>query len=274
MRLFLNDLSIPENVDDSESVYRSLVNLIEMAEAAKSLSNKKPVRRHKDIKYKQVMPGVSMIEFIINLGKSSDPKKRDAKQLLLELLTKAPFLNFPHEDGSAINEPSGQCLKNTCFNEASSCRTGAGTLSIDGEVFKSEFIDIVSSLFGTCKVLNLTSVEQIKNLAWNYDENEKHRLKEDKFVDGEKHSAMLLSSKEAQFLLTNGVKFGKSVFNRLGEQWYKFHCHDKSWYHGFPIDVQTSYKEFSAAQILFNNIGQNEEGQIFGDMIAVRTTTI
>jgi hypothetical protein len=271
MRVFLNERSFPEKSSEPENVFATLSELTYISGLAKKISNNQHVRRSRELKNREVISGTSLVEYIISLGNHPDPKKRNFKSLFLELFAKGPFISTVHEDADSVVDVNNQCLKNSCFDEASSCRTGAAVISVEAsDAPMGDFISIESSIFGRRKILNITTLEQINRLFWVYQSNEKHDIPKDVIVNGEAHSAMLLSDMEAQSLLSNGIMIGKCIFNKIGEQWYKFHCHEKNIYHGFPIVVKTPYKEFSAARILFEEILSNSDGQLFEELLNIR----
>jgi hypothetical protein len=272
MKIFLNERSIPEKSLDSQEIYEALSRLICIAGMAKKLSNNQQIQRHRDLKYKEVLVGKSLLEYIIELGNDADPKKRQVKALFLELFAKAPFLVGFHNGEETVTNLENECLKNSCFDDAIACKTGAAAISAANpkEIQSLDFL-VRSSVFGQRKILNITTVEQLISMLWVYESNEKHDIPKDVIVEGEIHSAMPLSKEDAQRLLSNGVMIGKCVYNKVGEQWYKFHCHEKNIYHGFPINVRTPYKDFSTARIIFNEIGNNVDGQILADLIETRS---
>lgn len=274
MKVFLNERSIPEKVSDSDEIFTVLSRLIHLAAAARKMSNNQNIQRHRDLKYKEVLTGMSLLDYIMALGKHADPNKRKLKTLFLELFAKAPFLVGFHSDGETITDGEKNCLKYSCFDDASACRTGAAVISAQVSANEEDsYLIIESSIFGQRKILNIKTIEQLNQIIWIYESNDKHDIPRDIIVDGETHSAMHLNSDEAQLLLSNGIKIGKCIFNRHGDQWYKFHCHDKNIYHGFPIDVKTPYKEFSQAKILLEEIGVNADGQLFAELLEIRAST-
>ena len=271
MKAFLNERSIPEKATDSELIYITLNKLIHIAANAKKITNNKQIERDRNLKYKEVLVGKSLFQYIIDLGNHSDPNRRNVKKLFLELFAKAPFLSGFHEDGQSITDLQGQCLRNSCFDDASACRTGAAVISAEVTGQPTDlFISIKSSKFGQRKILNISNIDQLNNMLWVYQSNEKHEIPRDFIADGEVHSAMQLSNDEAQRVLSNGVKIGKCIFNKVAGQWYKFHCHERNIYHGFPIAVKTPYKDFSSAQILFEEIQSNEDGQLLEELLHFR----
>lgn len=271
MRVFLNEQSIPEKSTNPEELYTILNKLIQLSASIKKISNNKQIQRHRDLKDKEVIIGKSLIDYIIDLGKSSDPHRRNVKALFLQLFAKAPFLTGFHDVHQTITNTEGKCLKNSCFDDASSCNTGAAVMSAEilGEMNNSQ-IFVHSSIFGKRKILNINNSEQLNSMIWIYENNGKHDIPKDFIVNGEVHSAMHLTKEEAQNILSNGIMIGKCVFNKVGEQWYKFHCHEKNIYHGFPITIKTPYKDFSSAKILFEEIFSNEDGQLFEEFLNIR----
>jgi hypothetical protein len=266
MKIFINERSFPERADNEDDVANALEILVRMSEGAKKLCNNHPFKRHRDLKSKEVMPGLSLSEFIISLDKSRDPKKRNLKSLFLRLFSNGPFLEGNHVDDSIV-DTDGTCFKNSCFDDAAASETGAAVMSAGGSS-ANLYIDIISSKYGKRKILNLTSTNQISEMTWIYQANPKHEIAKDRSVCGEVYSAMTLSEAEAQKLLTNGFKCGKSVFNKAGDQWFKFHCHEKNLYHGFPINVRTPYRDYNSACQIFDVIGKNNEGQIFLELLS------
>lgn len=272
MKAFLNDRSIPEKSIDPEEVYIVLSKLIHVAAIAKKICNNQNIRRNRELKDKEVLVGKTLVEYIMDLGNDPNPNRRKVKSLFLELFAKAPFLNgFHGDDGRTIKDLDGNCLKRSCFDDASACRTGAAVISaeVTGRA-NDPYIYIDSNVFGRRKILNINNVDQLNDMLWIYQCNEKHEIPKDFFVEGEVHSAMHLSDDDAQKVLSNGVMIGKNVFNKIGEQWYKFHRHEKNVYHGFPIVVKTPYKDFSVARILFEEILLNEDGQLFEGLLELR----
>lgn len=274
MKVFLNERSIPEKARNAEEIYSVLSELIVLAAESKKISNNQQIQRHRELKNREVLPGKTLIEFINELGNHSDPQKRKVKALLLELFAKAPFLVGFHNEEQHINDTQGNCLKGSCFDDASACRTGAAVISAPvTDEFKPPYLSIESSIFGQRQILNITTRDQLQKTLWVYEINDKHEIPKDIVVEGETYSAMQLSKEEAQQVLSNGIKIGKCIFNKLGSQWYKFHCHDRNIYHGFPVNIRTPYKEFSAARILFDDIGTNQNGQLLEELLEFRART-
>ncbi|MFZ6751979.1 hypothetical protein ACO0KY_01290 [Undibacterium sp. Dicai25W] len=271
MKVFLNERSIPEKAIDPQEIYIALNKLIHIAANIKKISNNQQIKRDRDLKNKEVLVGQSLVEYIIALGNHPDPNRKKVKALFLELFAKAPFLSGFHDDNQTITDLQGQCLKYSCFDDASACRTGAAVISAEVTGQPTDlYISIKSSMFGQRKILNISNIDQLNNMLWVYQSNEKHEIPKDFIVDGEIYSAMQLSNDEAQRVLSNGVMIGKCVFNKVGGQWYKFHCHEKNIYHGFPITVKTPYKDFSSAHILFEEIQSNEDGQLLEELLVIR----
>ncbi len=272
MRTFLNDRSIPEKSMDPEEIYIVLSKLIHVAAIAKKICNNKNIQRNRELKDKEVLIGKTLLEYIVGLGNDPDPSRRKVKSLFLEMFAKAPFLTgFHGDDDNEIKDLEGRCLKRSCFDDASACRTGAAVISAEMTGKENDlYIYIDSNVFGRRKVLNINNVAQLNDMLWIYQRNEKHEIPKDFFVEGEIHSAMQLSDDDAQKVLSNGVMIGKNVFNKVGEQWYKFHRHEKNVYHGFPIAVKTPYKDFSVARILFEEILLNEDGQLLEELLELR----
>jgi hypothetical protein len=272
MRAFLNERSIPEKIINPDEVYVVLSKLIQVAAIARKICNNQSIQRSRELKNKEVLIGKTIVEYIVDLGRDPDPNKRKVKSLFLELFAKAPFLTgFHTDDDHTIKDSNGYCLKNSCFDDASACRTGAAVISAEITGAKTDpFIYINSSIFGRRKILNINDVAQLNDMLWIYQSNGKHDIPKDFLVEGELHSAMQLSDDEAQKVLSNGVMIGKSIFNKVGDQWYKFHRHEKNIYHGFPILVKTPYKDYSAAHILFEEILLNEDGQLFEGLLELR----
>lgn len=271
MKIFLNERSIPERSTNPNDVYAALSSLVHLAAAVRKISNNQQIRRHRYLKDKEVLVGKSLFDYIVGLGKDPDPNIRKLKILFLQLFAKAPFLEFVHKDGEQVTDVAGNCLKDSCFDDASSCRTGAAVISasVANEVAERYFYTI-SSVFGPRKILNIYDISELEKMSWVYKSNEKHDIPKDVIVAGEVHSAMQLTDDQAQNLLSNGVMIGRCIFNKINNQWYKFHCHEKNIYHGFPIDVKTPYKEFSAARILFEEIIINEDGQLLEELLDIR----
>jgi hypothetical protein len=271
MKAFLNEQSFPERSNQPDEIFSILYKLTQIAGIVKKIANNQNIRRSRDLKNREVLVGKTLGQFIIELDKHSDPNRRKVKQLFLEIFSKAPFLSGAHAEDQEILDEKGKCLKFSCFDDASACRTGAAVISVEApQSSTSPYVLIDSSVFGRRKILNIDCIQQAEQLLWVYKNNDKHDIPKDFLVNGEVHSAMHLSEVDAQQVLTNGVKIGRCIFNRVGEQWYKFHCHEKNVYHGFPIAIKTPYKEFSAARILFEEITSNEDGQLFEDLLDIR----
>jgi hypothetical protein len=189
MKVFLNERSIPERAADPEEVYSALSKLINIAGAVRKVSNNRQIQRHRDLKDKEVLVDKSLLQYIIELGSNTDPNKRKLKALFLELFAKAPFLTGFHNDEQSISNLNGECLKNSCFDDASACRTGAAVIS--AQVLgnpQDTFLIVESSVFGRRKILNIATIEQLEGILWIYESNEKHDLPKDLLVNGEIHS--------------------------------------------------------------------------------------
>lgn len=271
MKIFLNELSIPKKISDVNELYEILNRLIVIAGLSRKICNNQQIQRHRDLKNTEVLPGKTLLEFVMELGQHKDPSKRKIKAVFLEIFAKAPFLTGYHSDEQSITDLKSQCLKGSCFDDASATRTGAAVISAEHSGTPSTpHIEVISSVYGKRKVLNIFSRDQLEKLIWKYESNAKHEIPKDFLVSGETHSAMHLTDEEAQKILSNGVMIGKSIFNKVGDQWYKFHCHENNIFHGFPINVKTPYKEYSLAKILYGNIEKNEDGQLFEELLEFR----
>lgn len=265
MEIFVNDHSFSDPLPDSSSARAALEEMTKIAALAIELSNGRPIKRTRNLKNAEILANKSLIVFIIELTK--EPKYQKVAALFLDFFAKAPFVEGHHQEvDSSVVDVSGICVKGTSLDEASSLYIGAAVISLtqaDGLYLK-----INSSRFGIRNILNLSCSKITSSLIWRYDDNPKHRILKDKMVNGEIHSAMKLDLQSCQRTLSNRLLVGNSVYSRVDGQWYKFNCHKDNLFHGFPINVKTSYKDFATASRVFDRVGINAQGQLLWEQIA------
>lgn len=265
MEIFVNDHSFSAGLPDSPSACAALEEMTKIAALAIELSNGRPIKRTRKLKEARILSDKSLIELIVELTK--EPKYQKLAALFLDFFAKAPFVeSFHQEVGSSVVDSSGLCVKGTSLDEASSLYFGAAVISLTH--IEENFFKINSSKFGVRSILNLSCAKKMSALIWRYEDNPKHRISKDKMVNGEIHSAMQLDLQSCQRALSNGLLIGSSVYNRVGDQWYKFHCHKDNFFHGFPINVKKSYKDFATASRVFDRLGVNAQGQLLWEQIA------
>jgi hypothetical protein len=266
MRVYLNEKSVVHLTSEQEAV-AVLTNISLSVPLAHAISNNQHIQRHRELKSKEILPGISLGEFVQKLLNDSDGAKRKIASAFLILFSKGPFMKSAHPEPSTIVDESGRCLRESCFDPASSERTGAAMISF-APPSEQTLVQVRSSIFGPRKLVSIHNPAQMKNLVWQYEENKKHDILEDRTVNGKVHSAMLLPEEIAKDALRNGVMFGRSVYNKVGEQWYKFNCHGNNLFHGFPISLKPQTKELMAAVRFVSEGPVNRDGQVFGDEVA------
>jgi hypothetical protein len=267
MRIYINEYSFSRAFGSRDEINNLLKQLVQVSQSAKRLSNNEAPRRHRDLKLKEILPGLTLENYLHEIGKHSSPKVRTLKQLFLETFAKAPFLVFAHGSDDSVMGEEQICLKGSCFDDAAASDIGAAVISIADEENQA-FYQIDSSIHGQRKVLNLSTVEQVDENVWVYESNPKHEISKDLLVDGETYSAMDLSLEDSQKLLSNGIKCGKSVYGKKNGKWYKFHRHMNNRFHGFPVIIRVPYKDYIFACQLHEKIGENAGGQIFSELLS------
>ena len=186
----------------------------------------------------------------------------------MQLFVSGPFLRSCHSKNDTIEDSQKNCLRDSCFDAATAERAGALAISFKGpHVSGGDYFHVISSVFGSKKIKMIRDLSDLSGLPWVFESNQKHNLQKDKLVNGKIHSAMLLSDKDAQSALTNGVMYGRSVYNKFNGQWYKFNRHRDNLFHGFPIDLKVQSAELMSAVKFMNTIVENREGHVFGDAI-------
>jgi hypothetical protein len=263
MKIFVNELSFNGELENRDEAFSALKKLSEIASEAKKQGNGGDIFRHRDLKNRKLIGDVTIIEYLNSLHREEDPKKRTTLDVFLRIFAKAPFVSNAHGENDEIIDSNGNCLKTTCFDDASGSCCGSAVLSLmPNKYFHHHEISVKSSIHGELKILNLTDLAKTQDQTRTYEAHTKHARKCDGFVDGEIHSAMDLNDNEAQHVLTNGILIGKSVFNLFNERWYKFHPHGNGKFHGFPIKDNSNLHELSLAKKFLTSHGGNQHGQV------------
>lgn len=266
MITFINETSFPANLQTEEEVVSTLETLVRMAPYAQTISGKNVIRRHRDLHNQEILPTITLREYIARLRTHKNRKFADRSEAFLRMFSRGPFVEPKHtQEGDYVNDIKGQCRKGSCLDDASSYDFGAALISFINEREPEERVVAISSKYGTKTIPNFSSVEKIQSFCWVYEPNPKHELKADKNVNGVVHSAMPLSKELAQRVLTNGVKIGKSVFGVHQNQWFKFHCHEGNRYHGFPVEDRRQLSDLGLAQKILGAAEPNSQGQVLGD---------
>lgn len=264
MKVFINELSIvgqATNEDDAMSILSDMAALVAQAKNI-SLGNK--AYRTQTLGDMMITSNLSVKELLVassNKGRAIDERQR---KLAIEVFLKQPFAKSSHtEPNDTINDCTGTCLKNSCFDNAASSVGAPLVISArNGHSYIYPSIIIHSSLYGNKTVLNVIDKHNLDSIIWVFEHNPKHKEKEYS-VAGESVSIMDLSSTDAQLALTNGIKVNTKVYSNFNDSWYQFHCHHDNIYHGFKIKLEANNPEHMAALNVFNSLKCTQYGQIF-----------
>lgn len=265
MKLFLNDVSISSQAQNFEQAKNIIKEMIIAFSHAKSIASEKKGYITKSLKNKYITHDMSIHDIIFKLDtKNSDEEK--LRKLMIEVLMKRPHCEDKHINlNDTIEDKLKTCLKETCFDDASSSVCGSLVISAKGWTFSDTTnIEIKSSIYGKKIIMNYSSSSDIDKILRKYEHNEKHQ-KETRFLNGEEASAMDLSDSEAQIALCNGILIGKKIYSFFKGNWYQFHPHDSNipLYHGFRLKCLTENNlDHSLAKKIHSSFSGIDYGQV------------
>lgn len=264
MKVFINDLSIIGQASNEKDAMDILTNLATVVIRSKCISFKNTAYRTKTLA-DRVITGTSTVKDVL-ISSSTKRSAVDERQrkLALEVFLKQPFVTDYHiKTKDSIVDNVGNCLKGSCFDEAST--TVGLPLAVSAKNcpnYLSSSILIHSSISGTKTVLNVIDENCLAGVFWKFEQNRKHKIQEYRAA-GEIVSEMNLSNSDAQLALNNGIKVNSRVYSYFNNEWYQFHCHHDNLYHGFRIELEKNNPDHMRALAISNSLNNTPYGQIF-----------
>lgn len=264
MKVFINELSIVGQATSQDDAMQILSDLAVLAARARDISFGNKAYRTRTLGDKVITGNLSIKEVLVassEKGRASDERQR---KLAIEVFLKQPFAeNFHSESHDTINDGSGACLKNSCFDDAASGVGSPLTISARNcQPYQSSSTTVFSSIYGKKTVLNVVDESSLASILWVFEHNPKHKVKEYRAA-GELVSVMDLSPADAQLALSNGIKVNSRVYSYFNESWYQFHCHQGNVYHGFKVELEQNKPDHMMALSTSTSLAHAPYGQIF-----------
>lgn len=264
MKVFINELSIVGQATNQDDAMQILSDLAVLAARARDISFGKKAYRTRTLGQKVITGNLSVKEVLVassEKGRAIDERQR---KLAIEVFLKQPYAeNFHAEPHDTINDDTGACLKNSCFDDAASSVGSPLTISARNcQPYQFSSTTIFSSLCGAKTVLNVVDERSLASIIWVFEHNSKHRVKEYRAA-GELVSVMDLSPADAQLALSNGIKVNSRVYSYFNSSWYQFHCHQGNVYHGFKVELEKNKPDHMTALGISTSLAHAPYGQIF-----------
>jgi len=268
MRVFINELSFQGQAETLEEAAKILKRLFEVGARAKKISRNNLIERHSNLLGQKISQQNVLAELFSDIKNINDPGLRQVIRLFLQTFGRGPYFD------STLNEnfPGHTCkfdedstdLSGTCVAAAALSPSGGVIISAEGSAgYTKSRIPIHFQIEATQKekkveIKNYLNIEDAVNDTWEYEANPKHN-KRDTTSKGNPVSHMALSDREAQHVLTQGIKIGRMVYGKKNKQWYKFPCHHENSYHAFPVNEEEVPNKVKKK---WQVVGADNEGQI------------
>lgn len=269
MKLYLNDCSVCKQANDKSEALDLLGEFVKAFVKAKEVACEGRGYIHPELIYKVIYDNCSIHELLTSKLNESDPKERKVREFFSRVFFNKPKLSSQNKHTSpfdSINDNSGLCLKNTCFDDAVSSECGSLVISMQKSKHNDFLLKVVSSKFGEKNVMNALDFSSVDNLQWKYERHTKHG-KELRAMGDEISSPMTLSDVDAQVALTNGVLIKKKIYSFFNGKWYTFHNHVDNKYHGFEFTPVSNNVDHSLAMAMFKDFNNEQKGQVFSEFV-------
>ncbi|BEN24895.1 MULTISPECIES: hypothetical protein [Serratia] len=261
MKLYINDCSFQGQAKSKDEAVDILMELAKAFHFCKTFACPKKSSINEEMKNKKIWGDKTIIELFHEMKGVKDSQK---KQAILQVFCSRPHYNSKkHTGANTIKSSVGDDLKGTCFDSAAISKCGAIVVSASkSENYSENTIEVVSSISGQRKIINVCEYDDAKNLKWIYEANPKHG-KKPKDVGRFIISQMDLSDEDAQAALTNGVYINKKVISKYNDRWYCFPYHSKPYYHGYMIEFKSNEKIHGEVIRILERVSFEKRGQIF-----------
>lgn len=265
MKVYINERSIERQAHNHQEAMSILSALAKMVSNSRTIAYEGKAFRTKCFSEREIIEGVTVKSVLVESVAKQSLSDELARKLTLQILMTRPYTENRHlQEGDVIKDAEGNCLKNSCFDDASESKSGSLIISaMNNPSHNYQEFSYVSSLFGSGSSYNVSSDDMLEAITWVFEHNPKHGSKPRK-IAGVTISEMDLTNEQAQIVLSNGVKVDDKVYGYSNGHWYQFHCHHANKYHGFKIIMVERYPEHMAALNKLTALGfKNDCGQIF-----------
>jgi len=270
MELYINENSITGQASNREEALILLEELFTTFSAAKNIAKDRKGYLVKDLSQRFILKDVTIQNFLQKEINETNPIERKFRTFALGVLFNKPRMDptavhFDEKD-SLVSEES-LCLKNTCFDHASSSKCSAMVISMmNNEKYTHKTILIESSIYGKKKVLNITNSKVLFENTWIYEHHTKHAR--NATLNGSKiASPMTLNQSEAETALLNGILINRRVYSFYKNKWYKFHCQENNKFHGFEFTPEQNNIDDELANSILHSLNFQPHGQIFSEYL-------
>lgn len=264
MKVFINDRSIVGQAADLDDAMGILSSLAALVVRSNNVSFRKCAYRTRALADRAILGDLSVRQVLIESVSRARAIDERQRKLAIGVFLRQPFAESIHtRPADSIIDDSGDCLKETCFDNAASSIGSPLAISAGGcNSYKDPELVINSSIYGRKTVLNVSDERALGKLLWVFEHNPKHRLQEYQAA-GEEVSVMDLSPDDAQLALSMGIKVNSRVYSNFGGGWYQFHCHEGNLYHGFKVKLKQNNPDHEVAFRLWRQVGVDFHGQVF-----------
>lgn len=264
MKVYINERSIVGQAADDNEAMNILLDLAMLVANSRELACERKAYRTLDLGDKLITSERSIKQLLIDSSNKARALDERQRKIVIEVLLKRPYSERVHGDAEDyIHCAAGECLKNSCFDDAASSVGSPLTFSAKKcPPYEVPSLTVTSSKWGKKKVMNVFDDVGLSNITWIFEHNPKHKNKVYTNA-GEVVSIMDLSGDEAQRALSNGIKVGARVYSYHNESWYQFHCHQNNNFHGFKVKLADNNPEHQKAVSIFSSLGHKPYGQVF-----------
>jgi len=261
MKVYINDCSL---IGQANNIHQAIAIATELAQTfslSKEFSCSKKGAISPELKNKPIMGNISLIDFLNTLDRKIT-EQREARELIIQIFCTKPHYKNKHDDLNFITDTNGNCLKGTCFDSAAISKCGALIVSAKNPIYSQHDIEVVSSISGRRKLMNISTTQEAHKIRWVYEPNIKHS-KKPKNIGKHTISAMDLDLIDAQKALTNGVYIKSKVISYYKQSWYCFPKHRLSYFHGYKVDFQQNNSFHTSVKNILSKVNYEQRGQIF-----------
>lgn len=265
MKVYINERSIDRQACNHKEAMCILSALAKIVLKSRTIAYEGKAFRTKCFSQREIIDGVSVKSVLVEAVAKQSLSDEVARKLTLQTLMSRPYTENRHlHQDDAITDAVGNCLKNSCFDDASESKSGSLIISATKDPYDTAHsLSYTSSLFGMGSSYNVSTDDMLEAITWVFEHNPKHGNTPRK-IAGVTISEMDLTNEQAQLTLSNGIKVNDKIYGHFNDNWYQFHCHHANKYHGFKITMVERYREHMTALNKLTSLDYKTDcGQVF-----------
>jgi len=270
MDISFNDLSFKGQFTSTEEIKFCFETLTCISQAAKQLTNNKPIRRTRTLANRNLTATESIRSYMNSLFGSQDPLMRDLLNNILQNFVTGPFIEESefNDDFKTIKSICNESIDRSSLHAYMSQNKGFinAVISAPNNAYTDQLLLLTDNVKKEeISILNFNTFECCSQLFRKFESNSKHEIRKTKKVNGKTHTKMDLDNTVAQQCLSSGIQILNDdyVYGFINNQWYEFPKHTDGCYHGYPIGNPTNNQIINQIKRIYGEPPYNHEGYQF-----------